>query len=52
MKTESASERMLYEIEKVKNTICDELCRWRTEITDEDYLLTEHCEKDCPLERL
>lgn len=52
MKTESASERMLYEIEKVKITICDELCRWRAEITDEDYLFTEHCEKDCPLERL
>nr|DAL53490.1 MAG TPA_asm: hypothetical protein [Caudoviricetes sp.] len=52
MKTESASERMLYEIEKVKIAICDELCRWRKEITDEDYLFAEHCEKDCPLERL
>jgi transcriptional regulator with XRE-family HTH domain len=55
MKTESASERMLYEIEEAKIAIfaiCDELCRWRKEITDEDYLFAEHCAKDCPLERL
>jgi len=49
--TNNVIEKLIDNIGKVTEEICEKCCKWREQMGDTDELLEEHCE-ECPMMKL